>query len=315
MTWKSWDERLQETLDYVESHVPDSLEELQAKLVELPVGERKTVSGLMHLGESNEQGKQGRKAKRALILATYVFLKNTAARDTEIVRVKALSSLNEPNLLVEYRSWFARGAVTGKEVADHAVQTMSQMPKWNNLQIKSSRAVRGRFDQDHEFNCYNGVVFWAFQAGAISRRFLWNYREGKDGNMAFPVFSKCGWITEMEYLATPGTPTKVFDNSNGGEFMIDAGLAVYYETPTKLFGHVALSLGGGRIISQNAVAPDKPELIKGEYALALEQMRSARTHIISIRNFIDIHYYPKNSYFKLKRTVNPFWEAYPLQER
>jgi hypothetical protein len=34
-------------------------------------------------------------------------------------------------------------------------------------------AVRGeRIEQG--FNCYNGVVYWAFQSGAISLRLLWN---------------------------------------------------------------------------------------------------------------------------------------------
>jgi hypothetical protein len=315
MAWKSWDERLQDTLDYIETFVPETLEEVQARLIDLPVGERKTLSGLLSLGESSQPGKQGRRAKRALLLATYLFLKDPGNRTTELARVKTLSALNEANLLAEYRSWFAKGAVTGRACSDLAVQTMARMPKWNNLQIKSAKAVRGEYSKDHEFNCYNGVVFWAFQAGAISRRFLWNYWEGKDGNQAFPIFSKCGWVTEMEYAPTPGTPTRIMDNSNGGEFAVDAGLAVYYETPTKVFGHVALSLGGGRIISQNAVAPNRPAKIKAEYTLALDQMRNAVTHIISIRNFMDIHYYPENTYFKLKRTTTPFWEAYPHPER
>jgi hypothetical protein len=314
MAWKSWDERLQDTIDYIEKTVPETLEEVVAKLIDLPVGERKTLSGHLHLGDNNPAGKQGRKAKRSLLLVTYLFLKSQVDRTTELNRVKLLSALNEAGLLDEYRSWFAKGAVTGKECSDLAMQTMHQMPNWDNIQIKASKAIRGVYAKDHKFNCYNGVVFWAFQAGAISRRFLWNYWEGKDGNQAFPIFSKCGWVTEMEYTKTRPS-TQVMDSSGGGEFQIPAGLAVYYETPTKLFGHVALSLGGGKIISQNAVLPARPQNIRPEYRGAMEQMQRAETHIISIRNFMDIHYFPENTYFTLKRTATPFWESYSLPER
>ena len=103
---------------------------------------------------------------------------------------------------------------------------------------------------DYEFNCYNAVVFWAFQ-GAISRRWLFNYWEGKDGNHAFPIFSRCGWLTDIEYQFGK-SPTLVKDSFNGGRCMIPWGLAVYFVTP-----HIIISANGAfdRFLGSAADSP------------------------------------------------------------
>jgi hypothetical protein len=318
MAKKTADERVNDTLAYVREKAADTVLEVESRLGDLSPDQLRELGEALSIGHKNPLNKQARRAKRAAMLATRLFLRDPGNRDTEMGRLKNLPESSEADLLAEYRSWFAREGITGDQVARLAVQNIHLMPNWNNLQIKAAHAVRGKYNKGkaHEFNCYNAVVFWAFQAGAISRRFLWNEWEGKDGNQSYPIFSKCGWTTEIQYEATPGgKATLLRDNFSGGECRIASGLAVYYVTPSKVFGHVALSIGGGEIISQNAVLPRCPNKIEPRYRQAMDKMMVGETHIISVRNFMDIHYHPENAYFEVRRTNTPFWEPYALGER
>ncbi len=314
---KDWEERLSDTLSYIEAKAKDTLAEVQKEYKAQFKDDkaREALSGELSIGHKDPRNKDARKAKRALILATKLFLDNKKYQKTELERVMALPEDSETDLLAEYLSWFAKDKVKGQDVAKLAVQNIGNMPKWNNLQVKAGKMVRGKYDKTHEFNCYNAVVFWAFQAGAISRRFLFNKWEGLDGNAAFPIFSKCGWTTVIKWEVKDGKPPKLIKGDAEGEIDVPVGHAVYFVTPHKVFGHVAMSIGKGEIISQNSVIPAKADLIDKKYKKALDEMTKSVTHIISIRNFIDIHYHLENGYFELAYTTTPFWEAYPLADR
>ncbi len=249
-------------------------------------------------------------------MATKLFLKNDVYLGQELARVKLLSETSEEHLLKELKSWFIDPSATHETVADKAVETIAQMPKWQNINIDPTKAVRGQINKQMGFNCYNAVVFWAFQGGAISRRFLWNKLHGKDGNAFFPIFEKCGWHTPIHYDIT-AKPFKEFTHEykNRDNWDIPKGQAVYYVTPYKKFGHVALSLGGGKIISQNAVIPAKQSAIKTEDRDAVRKMNLAETHMLGIKNFWDMHYHPENGYHKLQYTTKAFWLAYERAER
>jgi hypothetical protein len=163
------------------------------------------------------------------------------------------------------KSWFPMTGVTGQDIADLARANVHRMPNWANQNFFGQHAVRDVYDVNNPFNCYNACIFWAFQAGAISKRFLFNKLGIRDGNTFYPTFSTCGWKTLVEYQVTKGIPEndqskwkvkKILDVSNGGEFDIPAGITVYFDQePNKVFGHVAFSLGDGTVISQNSVIP------------------------------------------------------------
>jgi hypothetical protein len=318
---KTKDERVDDTLDYVAAHLSDhDSDELATLVAQLPQARLSQIGSALSLGATGTKddrtaNREARRAKRALMLATSVFIEDVAYRQQEMDRVRLLSETSEADLLAELRSWFTLPNVTGRVVADHAVANIDLMPNWNNINYDASTAVRGVYNKgrgkDYEFNSYSGVVFWAYQAGAISRRFLWNKYYGLDGNHFFPIFAQ-NWVTEIEYGAGQAL---VRDNFNGGELPLEAGVAVYYVTPTKVFGHVALSIGGGQIISQNSVDPAFKDAIQPGELVAVGQMQHAETHILSIRSFWRMHYNERNGYHKLQRTPGPFWEAFPANER
>jgi hypothetical protein len=318
---KTKDERMADTLAYAQAKLSatDSAD-LAGKVNALAVPQQTTLAAALSLGATGTSAdrtanREARRAKRTLMLASSVYINDANLRRNELARVQALPEGSEQDLLAELRSWFTVPGVTAQAVAADAEANIAQMPNWDNKNFEPENAVRGKYQKGkaYEFNCYNGVVFWAFQAGAISRRFLFNFLKNKDGNNFFPIFSRIGWQTDVEYGAGG---MLINDVSHGGEFTtIPVGVAVYFTTPVKVFGHVALSLGNGLIISQNSVAPAFPNAIQANDREAVHQMERAETHIISIRSFWNIHYNEKNGYNKLQHTNGGFWEAFPLNER
>lgn len=241
-------------------------------------------------------------------------VKSVSWRARAPIQVENLPDKAEPDLLAEIQSWFIRDGVAEDEVASLALRTIDRMPNWNNINIDASHTVRGVYNKTHIFNCYNAWVFWAFQAGAISKRFLLNKLQGKDGNAFFPIYSRVGWDTILEKTGNP--PKVVVDNSNGGQFAVLAGRTVYFETPSKLFGHVALSLGDGTVISQNSVGLlARKDLISEAYRAEVDKMLRAIMHVISIRELVDIHFHIENGYKCVKVTKGPFYEPFAVAER
>ena len=67
-----------------------------------------------------------------------------------------------------------------------------------------------------------------------------------------------------------------------------AGMTVYFQTPTKVFGHVACSLGDGSVISQNSVNIGDSAInrLTGTLKVEFDKMANAVTHIVPIRDML-----------------------------
>lgn len=304
-------ERLTDTLNYLQNILlPPQFNEIQGLLRATP--NHAAISQALSIGHSNPFNTAGRRAKRALMLLAILLVNDPAFRTAEVARIKNLAEGSEPPLIAEIKSWFNIPGINAAYVANHAKTNIGKMPKWNNVNFEPEDAVRGVYKNDKPFNCYNACIFWAFQAGAISKRFLFNYLKGKDGNQFFPTYSRIGWDTIVEYNGV----TLVKDDSNGGEVIVPAGMTVYFETPSKVFGHVACSLGDGTVISQNSVIPAiGMNNLDPHWSAEVHKMTQAITHIISIRYLMTLHFHPTNAYLKVKVTSGAFWEAFPLNDR
>jgi hypothetical protein len=304
-------ERLTDTLNYLQNTVlPPQFTEIQSLLRAAP--NQAAISQALSIGHSNPLNTAGRRAKRVLMLLALLLINDPGLRTAEVARIKNLPEGSDRPLIDEIKSWFNIPGINAAYVANHAKTNIGKMPKWNNVNFEPEDAVRGVYKIDRPFNCYNACVFWAFQAGAISKRFLFNYLKNKNGNDFFPIYSRIGWDTIVEYNGT----TLVKDDSHGGEVTVPAGMTVYFETPSKVFGHVACSLGDGTVISQNSVIPAIGlKNLDPHWAAEVHKMTEAITHIISIRYLMTLHFHPTNAYPKVKITNGAFWDAFPLNER
>jgi hypothetical protein len=281
-------DRITDTLDYLRTKVTaPQFNEIDALVNVTP--NKPALSNDLSIGNKNPFRKPGRRAKRCLMLLARLLIEDQNHRTQEIARCKSLPENSEAPLVA-----------------------IGKMAKWNNYNYYPEDAVRGVYKQDKEFNCYSACVFWAFQAGAISRRYLWNKSNYKNGIDFFPVFSQVGWDTVIKYSG--GNLIK--DDYQGGEIMIPAGLTVYFETPTKVFGHIACSLGDGSVISQNSVLPAAGLAnLDPLWAEEVHKMTVARTHIISIRYMMALHYNHNYGYPKLKVLNNAFWMPIAANKR
>lgn len=305
-------ERLNDTTAYMQAQLsPQNYAEVMTLLAGKPVA---TVSQAISVGNANPLNKKARRAKRSAMLLAYLLIQDPAMRTNELQRLKALPEDSEDSLLAEVKSWFTLNAISPALVAISAETNIRRMPKWNNVNFDAAHAVRGVYHADKPFNCYNGCVFWAFQAGAISKRYLWNKLQGKDGNAFYPTYSAVGWDVLMEF-AGDGTITR--DTFAGGDIIVPAGMTVYFETPAKVFGHVALSLGDGRVISQNSVLAPPSEINKLSPAEQVEfmKMAHAETHIVSIRSMVNAYFNGQNGYNRLNASLGSFWSTVQPDER
>jgi hypothetical protein len=306
-------ERLADTKQYLSNHItPAQFDEVMNLLAAAP--HRNAIPAALSVGHSNPFNTAGRRAKRCLMLLASLFIGNSQQRDNEMRRIKNLPEGSAWPLIAEIKSWFILPGITPELVAMNARNNIGKMPTWNNVSYKAADAARGVYHNDKPFNCYNAWVFWAFQAGAISKRYLWNEMQGKDGNAFFPTYSRVGWTKLIEY-----GPAKnlLKDDSGGGEVIVPAGRTVYFETPTKVFGHIACSLGDGRVISQNSVNIGDivmrrlPGPVKAEF----EKMANAITHVVSIRDLLTHYFNPDHGYQSLQVSNGAFWEPIPTDKR
>lgn len=273
---KTLDARLNDTLAYMKTKLTslqyDEVTRLlgSRNLGTLALSNNDDISKEMSLGHKNPFKKESRRAKRSLILLAMLFITDPIRMQAEIARIKLLPDSNETALVAKMQSWFTRAGVTGQEIADHAQRIKESMPNWANQNYFAWNAVRGSIDKTVGFNCYNACVFWAFQAGAISLRYMYNKLADFDGNKFYDTFFAGGSETVIEYRTIKGTnengleekdPSKwrsevISDRSRGGEVTVPAGVTIYFDQePNKKFGHIACSLGDGTVISQNHVAP------------------------------------------------------------
>lgn len=92
--------------------------------------------------QQNPLHKQARRAKRALLPATALFLKDGGNRAKAPARVLDLPEGNEAWIPGGFKSWFPKAGVTGAEVAQLAVRNIQIMPNRNDLQIKAAFELR-----------------------------------------------------------------------------------------------------------------------------------------------------------------------------
>ncbi len=306
-------ERLIDTKDYLSKVLtPAQYMEVNNKLQSTP--NQMVLAAALSIGNINPLNTSGRRAKRALKLLAQLFINDNVMKINELTRIQGLPEGSDLALQAEIKSWFTDATASGAKVAADAIANIGRMPKWNNANFDARDAVRGVYHPNKPFNCYNGCVFWAFQTGAISKRYLWNKLQGKDGNAFFPIYSQVGWTTMIRYR--PDGTTEI-DTTGAGPIMIPAGRTVYFETPAKVFGHVACSLGDGRVISQNAVNVGDVKLAALPAAIRpeFEKMANAVTHIVSIRDMLAHYFNPSNGYRSAQVTNGCFWDPIPQGER
>jgi hypothetical protein len=308
-------DRVKDTVDYLKEKLTGpQYAEIVTLLNNKPDDVFFGLSDDMSIGHSNPFTASSRRAKRSLMLLASLFINDLNMRQAEVLRYKNLPDGHETELVKEIRSWFATPGITGDVMAAAARVSQARMAKWNNINFDASHAIRGVFNKTHDFNCYNACVFWAFQAGAISKRYYWNRLQAQDGNAFFPIYSLPGWTTLTEASGVPAVYTT--DVSNGGEFAnLPAGRTVYFETPTKVFGHVAMSLGDGTVISQNSIYTHNPALVRPEYLAEVTKMTQGITHILSIREMLNIYFNTSNGYPKILLSNGMFFEPIPFDER
>ncbi len=319
---KTADERLADTIAYIKAHITGvQFQEFSTKLGKLSAAQETALAKELSLGSSGTTSddrtanRQARRAKRALMLLAHLYIEGANLRATEKARIKVLAEANEPLLLAEVLSWFSDPTIDGDDVAQIAQADRAKMPKWNNKNIDYPTAIRGEYANQTNFNCYNACVFWAFQAGAISRRYLFNKLNDLNGNDFFPTFTNGGggWQTFYEANANK----VVLDLFNGGNIIIPAGATIYFETPGKVFGHIACSLGDGRVASQNWVydwRQDEAKIPIGEKAEWVK-MENGEAHICSIRTMINAKFNPAYGYPRVRFLKNMFWTNIPADER
>jgi hypothetical protein len=310
---KTADERLADTKSYLSNHItPAQYNEVMNLLGATP--NKQAISDALSIGHANPLNTAGRRAKRAAMLLALLFIEDAGNRTLEVARIKTLGEGNEQALIAEIKSWFTLQGITPAMVATSAVTNIGRMAKWNNVNFDAANAVRGVYNAQQPFNCYNACVFWAFQAGAISKRYLWNKLQGKDGDQFFPTYSQIGWTNVIEF-GPDGTVIK--DDSRGGAVVLPAGMTVYFQTPAKVFGHVACSLGDGRVISQNSVFIGDKALnaLPGAVKVEFEKMANAITHIVTVRDMVTQYFNPKNGYKTLQVSNGAFWDPIPANQR
>ena len=306
-------ERLADTKNYLSNHItPGQYNEIQNLFAAAP--NKAAISAALSIGNSNPFNSGGRRAKRSLMLLALLLIDDAAQSAAEVNRIKNLPEGSEGPLIAEIKSWFTLPGIQPAMVAMHAQNNIGRMPKWNNVNYEAADAVRGVYRTDKTFNCYNACIFWAFQAGAISKRYLWNELQGKDGNAFFPTYSRVGWSTIVEH---GDQQQLVRDDSNGGAVIVPAGMTVYFETPTKVFGHVACSLGDGRVISQNSVNIGDNALrqLAGPLHVEFEKMANAITHIVPIRDMLTQYFNPAHGYRSVQISNGAFWDPIPANKR
>lgn len=315
MTKKTKDARILDTVAYLKTVItPTQLREVAVLIDNKSDDDYFAMSDELSINHSNPFTASARRAKRALMMLATLFINDPHYRQGEVARYRNLPDSKEDDLKKEILSWFATAGVTGDVIAAAARVSQAQMAKWNNVNLDASHAIRGTFNKTHDFNCYNACVFWAFQAGAISKRYYWNKLQGRDGNAFYPIYELPGWTSLTEATGVPAVYT--IDVSNGGEFTgIPAGRTIYFETPTKKFGHVAMSLGDGTVISQNSIYTHDPALVRPQYQGEVTKMTQGITHILSIREMLNIYFHTKNGYPKILVSNAMFFEPIPFNER
>lgn len=303
---KTDDERIGDTLDYIESQVtPEQYRSVERKARGL---NQATLSGLLSLGQANPLYSQKRRAVRANLLCSQALIENDIWRAISCgdIAKQSLLAGSEKNLRDRLRSWWTRPGVTIAQVCQTARTVLPSMPNWANDPFDPGRSAGpgGPFN-GVGFNCFNGVVYWAYCGGALDLRWLWNVWMPAGNNDPVGALRK-----PMMKLDDTAREWKENDLHNG-QYRVPAGHTVQFVNPGTPFGHVVMSLGNGLCISQNNCGTfDSSVFAQGELLpedrLAIPRMAHGKTHIASIRNMQKGHYNVGNGYTKLISAA-PFW--------
>lgn len=308
MATKSPRQRIQDTLNYVQENI-GLPERTQLHTALLNRGaEYDQISRNISLGAHLFGNENQRHALRALLLCHQLFITTVAARNQETQSTKKNhSGTSEALLRQRIRSWFTLSNANAPNVCNLATANRATMPKWDNSALNPRQLIRGIMP-DQRFNCYNAVVFWAFQGGAISLRWIWNQWYPANTNQLQSAALLPGAVAPLPPL-----------DGNGEHPVPEANVIVMQRVGNPL-GHTVMSIGNGLCISQNnkqilpAAANTEPAGQKQTHAAtAINDCNQSLCHEISIR-FLAQQYYPTaQGYTPMHHP--PFWLSYPVNQR
>ena len=305
---KSTQKRINDTLNYIQNHIGNA-ERNEVSNALPAVGSRAydQISQSISLGHHFFRNKDQRHARRALLLCHQVFINNVATRNQETQRAKrAHKNTSETELRQRIRSWFTEAGADAAQVCARATERRTSMPLWSNVSLDPRTLIRGVMP-NREFNCYNAVVFWAFQGGTISLRWIWNH------------WYPAGTVPLQAAALLPGAVAPLPALGHGGEHHVPQARVVVMQRAGNPLGHTVMSIGNGLCISQNnkTVLPNaanaEPTHAKRTHARsAINACNQQRCHEISIR-FLAQEYYPPPVYTPGHHP--PFWLSYAANER
>lgn len=258
-----------------------------------------------HIGGDVNQ----RHALRALLLCHQVFITNVGVRNLETQNARqAHTNASQAALQQRIRSWFTLTNGNEANVCQLARANRAAMPLWNNNTLDFRNLVRGTMP-NQQFNCYNALVFWAFQGGAISLRWIWNQWYPAANNFA------------LQTTALLPAPVAALPPLDGiGEHPVPQAHVVVMQRAGNPLGHTVMSIGNGLCISQNnkAMLPNAADgeatTAKQAHATAaINDCNNSRCHEISIRFLVGQYYPPAQGYTPQHHP--PFWLSYPANAR
>ena len=307
---KTTQERLQDTLAYLGEHADRG----QAMAVATLLGkkspaEQETISGVLSLKAPFEDTKGQRRAVRANVLLSQLFITTEFLRAISVTEIamEKLKSATEEQLCSRLKSWWVSPALTEADVCKAALDAYPDMPDWGNNPCDPAR-IQGRIGAYLEpLNCFSGVMYWAYRGGAISLNWLWNEwfeLEGRDAD---------GCIRNAVMGLANARVWKQSDMVQG-KYDIPAGHTVQFVNKIQgrgtPFGHVVLSLGGGRCLSQNRCDGFREADVEGGVppadTQAVIRMRAGKTQNVAIRTLREGFYSEKEGYHTL-HSAPPFW--------
>ena len=310
MATKPPKQRIDETLQYVQTKIgATQRNEINAALPAAGTPQYNQISQNISLGFHILGNENQRNALRALLLCHQVFIRDATVRDRETKAAKqAHANTPETALQQRIRSWFTLATGNAANVCTLATTNRAMMPMWNNIAIDPTTLVRGSMPMK-AFNCYNAVVFWAFQGGAISLRWIWN--------QWFPATT-----TALQETALLPGGVNAFPALDGtGEYPVPQANVIVMQRKSNPLGHTVMSIGNGLCISQNnkamldSAADGEPTVAKKAHALAaIDDCNHSRCHVISIR-FLVQKYYTATPEGYTPMHHAPFWLSYQANQR
>jgi hypothetical protein len=306
---KKPEDRRDQTLDFIEEKAgPGGRLKVQGWLANHP--DRTAVSKAIGLGGIrgpmttwNPDETIRRKALRSVLLA-YLASDPVTLNDVPAAAaaLKAEFGRETEEDLEAQLTWFLHYDQT--TVAQQVVQTarthLNLLRTYENVQ-GWGRCLEWRRGggAPNGFNCFSAVVWWAFQGGAISRRWLRTY-------WAHPLtHERCAELLKVDQAAAASAAS------------VPPGLTTIFQQSGNVLGHTVLSIGAGRCVSHNSVSPgampkEQREEANQDEGSVWYKMVAGIPHEITLVDLKKIYAPPG---YDLKAVPQPFWEYYPVVER